>query len=150
MKSLLKFFGYKIFGVGIWIWLSALLAIALLVLLIVIITKIKNKGVVIVDDIDDTNQSRKTKHEISSPSSEDIIKINDAFILERGKKYSIGINGDLTPGKYLMIINEKDAITFNLQQNGFIKEHENNSTIILNEGETIISLTNSISLKEEK
>ena len=68
-------------------------------------------------------------------------------LLERGREYTVGKNGDLLAGKYTILSADENTDSINIRIGGLVREYKHFSSVVLNEGDQVSAVSNSIVLR---
>ena len=146
MERIYEILNLDFLGIRLWM---ALVGLLVLVLLIILIVKLKNRGVVVVEDVKIKGGQRYTKYENVETKAGDInITHNEGdFILKRGVVYVAKKGGTLLPGKYSILSTEENTKKFNIRLGGFVREYLHNADIVIGDGEEITSVSHTTILR---
>ena len=69
------------------------------------------------------------------------------LMLERGKEYLVGENGDLLAGKYTVLTADENRESVNIRIGGLVRDYKHFSSIILTDGDKISPVSNNVLLR---
>lgn len=69
------------------------------------------------------------------------------IMLERGKEYKVGENGDILAGKYTILTADENISSVNMRIGGLVRDYKHLSSIILTEGDVISTLSANVVLR---
>lgn len=69
------------------------------------------------------------------------------IMLERGKEYLVGENGDLLAGKYTVLTADENRESVNIRIGGLVRDYKHFSSIILTDGDKISPVSNNVVLR---
>jgi len=69
------------------------------------------------------------------------------FVLSKNKKYKIGKNEDLLPGKYTILSSDENQDKINIRISDTVREYKHNSSIVLSDGDVISAVSSGIVLR---
>lgn len=69
------------------------------------------------------------------------------IILERGKEYLVGENGDLLAGKYTVLTADENRESVNIRIGGLVRDYKHFSSIVLTDGDKISPVSNNVVLR---
>ena len=69
------------------------------------------------------------------------------IMLERGKEYLVGENGDLLAGKYTVLTADENRESVNIRIGGLVRDYKHFSSIVLTEGDKISPVSNNVVLR---
>ena len=69
------------------------------------------------------------------------------FVLAKNKKYKIGKNEDLLPGKYTILSSDENQDKINIRISDVVREYKHNSSIVLSDGDVISAVSSGIVLR---
>ncbi len=69
------------------------------------------------------------------------------FVLTKNKKYKIGKNEDLLPGKYTILSSDENQDKINIRISDTVREYKHNSSIVLSDGDVISAVSSGIVLR---
>ena len=69
------------------------------------------------------------------------------IMLERGKEYKVGDNGDILAGKYTILTADENISSVNMRIGGLVRDYKHLSSIILTEGDVISTLSANVVLR---
>lgn len=146
MDDILNFLKTDFLGIPLWMFIVGLIV---LVILIILIVKVKNRGVVEVEDVKIKHGQRYTKNEnVEDKHSQTVIThLEGDFVLQRGKVYTAKKDSRLLPGKYSILSTEENTKKFNVRLGGFVREYLHNADIVIAEGEDICSVSHTTILR---
>lgn len=120
--------------------LGTVCALALIVAVILAVRIVKgNKGKVAV--------SKEDKVQTASEYLEEMEMRGEFMVLARNVIYSVGVEGQIAAGKYLLENTIDSEPDFNVRFNGLVKEFHNGDTVYLAAGDTICGVSTSIMIK---
>lgn len=73
-------------------------------------------------------------------------KQND-FMLNQNTPVTISTQGELKPGKYVVLSTDENMQTFNIRVGIYVREYRHNQEIVLAEGDTICSVSANVILR---
>lgn len=68
-------------------------------------------------------------------------------VMSRNVMYSVGVEGQMRAGKYVMKSADGAADKFNVRYNGLVKEYANGDTLVLIDGDTISPVSGTVMLE---
>ncbi len=120
--------------------LGTVCALALIVAVILAVRIVKgNKGKVAV--------SKEDKVQTASEYLEEMEMRGEFMVLARNVIYSVGVEGQIAAGKYLLENTIDSEPDFNVRFNGLVKEFHSGDTVYLAAGDTICGVSTSIMIK---
>ena len=69
------------------------------------------------------------------------------IMLERGKEYLVGENGDLLAGKYTVLTADENRESVNIRIGGLVRDYKHFSSIVLTDGDKISPVSNNVVLR---
>ena len=92
---------------------------------------------------------RYTKEEkVEDDRGNALVTLNKGDImLERGKEYTVGKNGDLLAGKYTVLTADENRESVNIRIGGLVRDYKHFSSIILTEGDKICAVSSNAILR---
>ena len=69
------------------------------------------------------------------------------IMLERGKEYLVGENGDLLAGKYTVLTADENSESVNIRIGGLVRDYKHFSSIVLTDGDKISPVSNNVVLR---
>ena len=92
---------------------------------------------------------RYTKEEkVEDDRGNALVTLNKGDImLERGKEYRVGKNGDLLAGKYTVLTADENRESVNIRIGGLVRDYKHFSSIVLTEGDKISPVSNNVVLR---
>lgn len=92
---------------------------------------------------------RYTKEEkVEDDRGNALVTLNKGDImLERGKEYRVGKNGDLLAGKYTVLTADENRESVNIRIGGLVRDYKHFSSIILTEGDKICAVSSNAILR---
>ena len=69
------------------------------------------------------------------------------IMLERGKEYPVGENGDLLAGKYTVLTADENRESVNIRIGGLVRDYKHFSSIVLTDGDKISPVSNNVVLR---
>lgn len=69
------------------------------------------------------------------------------IMLERGKEYLVGENGDLLAGKYTVLTADENRESINIRIGGLVRDYKHFSSIVLTDGDKISPVSNNVVLR---
>lgn len=74
-------------------------------------------------------------------------KRNEYLVMARGVTYSVGVDGEIAIGKYVLKNSVDSETSFNLRLNGLVEAHRNGETVTLGAGDTLCAVSDSVLIK---
>ncbi|MCM1290097.1 MAG: hypothetical protein NC132_05045 [Corallococcus sp.] len=74
-------------------------------------------------------------------------KRNEFLVMSRNVTYSVGVDGEIAVGKYVLKNAVESETTFNLRLNGLVENHANGDTVTLGAGDTLCAVSGSVLIK---
>ena len=71
---------------------------------------------------------------------------NGQLVMTRNVIYSVGLNGKIRAGKYVLTNADESDGKFNLRFNGLVKEYANGDVLMLTDGDTLSPVSGSVVL----
>ena len=92
---------------------------------------------------------RYTKEEkVEDDRGNALVTLNKGDImLERGKEYRVGKNGDLLAGRYTVLTADENRESVNIRIGGLVRDYKHFSSIILTEGDKICAVSSNAILR---
>lgn len=72
---------------------------------------------------------------------------NEYLVMARGETYTVGVNGQIAPGKYLLKNSVEGGGDFNLRYNGFAQPYPDGTVLTLGAGDSLCALSASVLIK---
>ena len=150
-EAIAKFFSviaqYAIIALGI----IFALAVIFLVLVIVFAKKRKKKKQQQITKVEQTDNGRYSLEDDLAPQQTDG-QSNASFakedvVVSKGQTLVAGKNNDIAIGKYTVLTTVDGVEAFNVRINGFVREIQHNTVIVLGEGDSICPVSHSIILR---
>ena len=69
------------------------------------------------------------------------------FVLGKNRKYRVGKNYDLLPGKYTILSSDENQDKINIRISDTVREYKHNSSVVLSDGDVISAVSNGIILR---
>ncbi|MBR4270223.1 MAG: hypothetical protein IKQ31_00905 [Clostridia bacterium] len=69
------------------------------------------------------------------------------FVLGKNRKYRVGKNYDLLPGKYTILSPDENQDKINIRISDTVREYKHNSSIVLSDGDIISAVSSGIVLR---
>ena len=69
------------------------------------------------------------------------------IMLETGKEYLVGENGDLLAGKYTVLTADENRESDNIRIGGLVRDYKHFSSIVLTDGDKISPVSNNVVLR---
>lgn len=101
------------------------------------------------DELEVIDGVRYTKDDVvvdESSKASVTLKKGD-IMLERGKEYLVGENGDLLAGKYTVLTADENRESVNIRIGGLVRDYKHFSSIILTDGDKISPVSNNVVLR---
>ena len=73
--------------------------------------------------------------------------VKEDVIVSKGQTVVAGKNNDIAVGRYTVLTTIDGVNSFNVRINGFVREVEHNTVIILGEGDSVTPVSHSIILR---
>ena len=133
----------------IWVIVGAAVILAALVLLVIARKKAKTKDRQKITQVEETKDARYSvdaqtqKYDGSAKAS----YIRGDIIVSRGQTIVAGKGNDVLAGKYTVLTSVEGVEAFNISINGFVREVQHNSVVILGEGDTFCPVSHSVILR---
>lgn len=92
---------------------------------------------------------RYTKSENVLKENGDIkVSLNKGdFLMERGKEYKVGEDGDLLAGKYTVLSSDENIGAVNIRVGGLVREYKHFSSIVITNGDVISAVSANVILR---
>lgn len=92
---------------------------------------------------------RYTKEEkVEDDRGNALVTLNKGDImLERGKEYTVGKNGDLLAGKYTVLTADENRESVNIRIGGLVRDYKHFSSVVLTEGDKICAVSSNAILR---
>ena len=74
-------------------------------------------------------------------------KRNEYLVMSRGVTYSVGMDGEIAMGKYILKCAVDSEQSFNLRLNGLVENHKNGDIVVLGAGDTLCAVSDSVLIK---
>ena len=101
------------------------------------------------DELEVIDGARYTKDDVvvdESGKASVTLKKGD-IMLERGKEYLVGENGDLLAGKYTVLTADENRESVNIRIGGLVRDYKHFSSIVLTDGDKISPVSNNVVLR---
>lgn len=94
------------------------------------------------------NQQPTEQQQATLTPEQEIIEVNDKgqLVMSRNVIYSVGLNGQIRVGKYLLTSADESVFKFNVRFNGLVKEYANGDVLTLTDGDTISPVSGAVVL----
>lgn len=101
------------------------------------------------DELEVIDGVRYTKDDVVvDESGKASVKLKKGDImLERGKEYLVGENGDLLAGKYTVLTADENRESVNIRIGGLVRDYKHFSSIVLTDGDKISPVSNNVVLR---
>lgn len=131
------------------ICLGVVLVIVLIALIIVTTMLRRKDGDKKTGKIEVIDGVRYTKDEkVEDEQGNAKVTLNKGDImLERGKEYLVGENGDLLAGKYTVLTADENRESVNIRIGGLVRDYKHFSSVILTEGDKICAVSSNAILR---
>lgn len=102
-----------------------------------------------VDEYEIIDGVRYTKHEeVLDESGQAKVSLKKGdHMLECGKEYIVGKEGDLLPGKYTILTANENITSANIRIGGIVRDYKHFSSIVLTKGDKISPVSSNIILR---
>ena len=74
-------------------------------------------------------------------------KRNEYLVMSRNVTYSVGVDGEIAIGKYILKNAVESETSFNLRLNGLVESHQNGDVVTLGAGDTLCAVSDSVLIK---
>ena len=133
----------------IWIIIGAAVILIALILLVVALKKAKKKDKQNITQVEETKDARYSLN--AQPQKYDgtpnASYIKDDIIVSRGQTIIAGKGYDVVAGKYTVLTSVEGVDSFNVRINGFVREIQHKSIVILGEGDSFCPVSHSVILR---
>ena len=131
------------------ICVSVVLIIVVLAWLISARKKLGQPKENLVDDCEIIDGVKYTKSEqpLDKDGQVNVTLKKGDIMLERGKEYKVGENGDILAGKYTILTADENISSVNMRIGGLVRDYKHLSSIILTEGDVISTLSANVVLR---
>ena len=102
------------------------------------------KNLDVVDDVRYTMEQNPVNPETGAVNA--TYQQND-FILPQNTPVTVSQNGELKPGKYIMLSSSENQESFNVRVGIYVREYKHNQEIVLAEGDTICAVSCQVILR---
>lgn len=96
--------------------------------------------------IDDVRYTMETNPEQESGAVNATFQQSD-LILKQNTPYKVSVDGEIKPGKYIMLSNNENQDTFNIRVGIYVREYKHNQEIVLAEGDTVCAVSGDVILR---
>ncbi len=147
---MIAFFSLAEFATENALWVILALAVIIIILIVAISSARKKKS------RQKLTQVEETKHERYSLDAAPVNKYDDSanatytkgdIIVAKGQTVVAGKNGNIKAGKYTVLTSIEGVEAFNVRINGFVREIQHNSTVVLGEGDSFCPVSHSVVLR---
>ena len=88
-----------------------------------------------------------SKKELSSKGEVTVSLEKDDIILKVNEEHKCGKDG-LKVGKYTLLTTNEEVSSFNIKVSGVVREYKHSSSVVLGEGDTIMSVSHNVILRK--
>ncbi len=72
---------------------------------------------------------------------------NESLVMSRNTMYSVGNDGQIPEGKFVVVSSASDDATFNIRVNGLVENYKSGTVLTLTDGDTICPVSCAVCLK---
>ena len=143
----------KVFALIAQAAIFVIIAIALVVILVIVlivkaVKKRKKEQLTQTQETKDGRYSLKDDLEPQQPDGQSNASfVKEDVIVSKGQTVVAGKNNDIAVGRYTVLTTIDGVNSFNVRINGFVREVEHNTVIILGEGDSVTPVSHSIILR---
>ena len=143
----------KVFSLIAQVAIFAIIGVALIVILAIVlivrgVKKRKKKKLVQAQETKDGRYSLKDDVQPHQPDGQaNASFVKEDIIVGKGQTVVAGKNNDIAIGKYIVLSTIDGVNAFNVRINGFVREVEHNTVIVLGEGDSVTPVSHSIILR---
>ena len=146
----------KVFALIAQAAIFVIIAIALVVILVIVLIvkavkkrkKRKKEQLTQTQETKDGRYSLKYDLEPQQPDGQSNASfVKEDVIVSKGQTVVAGKNNDIAVGRYTVLTTIDGVNSFNVRINGFVREVEHNTVIILGEGDSVTPVSHSIILR---
>lgn len=98
------------------------------------------------DIVDDVRYTMET-NPVEENNDVNITFVKEDYILKQGAPVTVSVNGELKPGKYIVLSTDENQESFNIRIGIYVREYRHNQEIVLAEDDTICAVSGSIILR---
>jgi len=133
----------------IWIIIGAAAILIMLILLIVALKKSKKKDKQRITQVEETKDARYSLNAQTLKYDGDAKAsfVKGDVIVSRGQTIIAGKGNDVIAGKYTVLTSVEGIDSFNVRINGFVREIQHNSVVILGEGDSFCPVSHTVILR---
>ncbi len=73
--------------------------------------------------------------------------VQNDYILSQNTPTTVSKDGELKPGKYILLSTDENTSSFNIRVGIYVREYKHNQEIVLAEGDTIVAVSTSVILR---
>ncbi len=102
------------------------------------------KNLEIIDDVRYTAETNPVEEQTGDVN---VTHLQGDIILNQNTPVTVDKNGQIKPGKYILISTDANTSSFNIRVGIYVREYKHNQEIVLAEGDTICSVSGSVILR---
>lgn len=102
------------------------------------------KNLEIIDDVRYTAETNPVEEQTGDVN---VTHLQGDIILNQNTPVTVDTNGQIKPGKYILISTDANTSSFNIRVGIYVREYKHNQEIVLAEGDTICSVSGSVILR---
>ncbi|MBQ2864011.1 MAG: hypothetical protein IJE91_00930 [Clostridia bacterium] len=102
------------------------------------------KNLEIIDDVRYTAETNPVEEQTGDVN---VTHLQGDIVLNQNTPVTVDKNGQIKPGKYILISTDANTSSFNIRVGIYVREYKHNQEIVLAEGDTICSVSGSVILR---
>lgn len=100
-----------------------------------------------VDDVRYTMEENAVKETEEGTPEVNATFLQKDFVLPQNTPFEVSSQGELKPGKYIVLSTDENQTSFNIRVGIYVREYKHNQEIILAEGDTICAVSGAVILR---